>query len=141
MGAQHYVEGEFGLDYLGLKNLNNVYWNLTTPILYEQIIRRREGLLSHLGPVVVRTGSFTGRSPNDKFIVKEPTTEKEIWWGEINRPFSEEKFHQIWLRIQAYLCARWLRRYGPEISSSHSCHYGICLAFFICAQYVHSYFG
>ncbi len=103
MGAQHYVEGEFGLDYLGLKNLNNVYWNLTTPILYEQIIRRREGLLSHLGPVVVRTGSFTGRSPNDKFIVKEPTTEKEIWWGEINRPFSEEKFHQIWLRIQAYL--------------------------------------
>ncbi len=91
------------LSYLGIKNVNNIYWNLVTPALYEQIIRRREGLLSHLGPVVVRTGAFTGRSPNDKFIVKEPTTEHEIWWGKVNRPFSEEKFNLIWHRIQAYL--------------------------------------
>ncbi len=91
------------LSYLGIKNVNNIYWNLVTPALYEQIIRRREGLLSHLGPVVVRTGAFTGRSPNDKFIVKEPTTEHEIWWGDVNRPFSEEKFKLIWHRIQAYL--------------------------------------
>jgi phosphoenolpyruvate carboxykinase (ATP) len=103
MSYQHFLQGEPDLDYLGLRNLNNVYWNLTTPILYEQIIRRREGLLSHLGPVVVRTGSFTGRSPNDKFIVKEPTSEHEIWWGDVNRPFSEEKFNQIWYRMQAYL--------------------------------------
>ncbi len=91
------------LSYLGIKNVNNIYWNLVTPALYEQIIRRREGLLSHLGPVVVRTGAFTGRSPNDKFIVKEPTSEHEIWWGDVNRPFSEEKFKLIWHRIQAYL--------------------------------------
>ncbi|APF17018.1 phosphoenolpyruvate carboxykinase [Caldithrix abyssi] len=91
------------LSYLGIKNVNNIYWNLVTPALYEQIIRRREGLLSHLGPVVVRTGAFTGRSPNDKFIVKEPTSEHEIWWGKVNRPFSEEKFNLIWHRIQAYL--------------------------------------
>ncbi len=103
MAYQHFLQGEPDLDYLGLRNLNNVYWNLTTPILYEQIIRRREGLLSHLGPVVVRTGSFTGRSPNDKFIVKESTSEHEIWWGDVNRPFSEEKFNQIWYRVQAYL--------------------------------------
>ncbi|MHB2154116.1 phosphoenolpyruvate carboxykinase [Calditrichota bacterium GD2] len=91
------------LSYLGIKNVNNIYWNLVTPALYEQIIRRREGLLSHLGPVVVRTGAFTGRSPNDKFIVKEPVSEHEIWWGKVNRPFSEEKFNLIWHRIQAYL--------------------------------------
>ena len=60
-------------------------------------------MLSHLGPVVMRTGAFTGRSPNDKFIVKEPSTENEIWWGDVNRPFSEEKFNLIWHRIQAYL--------------------------------------
>ncbi len=103
MAVLHALEGKFGLDYLGIKNVNNIYWNLTTPALYEQIIRRREGLLSHLGPVVVRTGSFTGRSPNDKFIVKEPTTQDEIWWGKVNRPFDEDKFNHIWHRLQAYL--------------------------------------
>ncbi len=103
MSIVHPVGQAPDLSYLGIKNVNNIYWNLVTPALYEQIIRRREGLLSHLGPVVVRTGAFTGRSPNDKFIVKEPTTENEIWWGDVNRPFSEEKFNLIWHRIQAYL--------------------------------------
>jgi len=97
------IEGQYGLEYLNLKNLNNIYWNLTTSGLYEQIIRRREGLLTHLGPVLVRTGAYTGRSPNDKFIVKEPTTEDKIWWGPVNRPFTEEKFAHIWHRLQAYL--------------------------------------
>ncbi|MCD6375598.1 MAG: phosphoenolpyruvate carboxykinase [Caldisericaceae bacterium] len=103
MSIVHPVGQAPDLSYLGIKNVNNIYWNLVTPALYEQIIRRREGLLSHLGPVVVRTGAFTGRSPNDKFIVKEPSTENEIWWGDVNRPFSEEKFNLIWHRIQAYL--------------------------------------
>ncbi len=97
------LDGQYGLDYLKLKNINNVYWNLTTAGLYEQIIRRREGLLGHLGPVIVRTGAYTGRSPNDKFIVKEPGTEKKIWWGDVNRPFEESEFTHIWSRLQAYL--------------------------------------
>ncbi|HHJ53225.1 MAG TPA: phosphoenolpyruvate carboxykinase [Caldithrix abyssi] len=103
MSSHHEIQGKFGLEYLKLKNLNNAYWNLTTASLYEHIIRRREGLLAHLGPLVVRTGSFTGRSPNDKFIVKEASSEQNIWWGEVNRPFDEEKFELIWHRIQAYL--------------------------------------
>jgi len=97
------LSGQYGLDYLNLKNINNVYWNLTAAGLYEQIIRRREGLLSHLGPVVVRTGAYTGRSPNDKFIVKEPGTENKIWWGKVNRPFDEDQFTHIWHRLQAYM--------------------------------------
>ncbi len=98
-----HARGPVGLDYLGIRNINNVYWNLTTPALYEQIIRRREGVIGHLGPVFVRTGAFTGRSPNDKFIVKEPTTESHIDWGKVNRPFSEEKFDLIYYRMMAYL--------------------------------------
>jgi len=70
----HDLEGQYGLDYLELKNLNHVFWNPTTAVLYEHVIQRREGLLSHMGPMVVRTGTYTGRSPNDKFIVKEPFT-------------------------------------------------------------------
>jgi len=92
-----------GLNYLGIKNVNNVYWNLTTPALYEQIIRRREGVIGHLGPVFVRTGSFTGRSPNDKFIVKEQTTEGNIHWGKVNRPFAESDFDRLYYRLLAYL--------------------------------------
>ncbi len=103
MNAHHEVQGRHGLHLLGIRNLNNAYWNLTTPALYEQVVNRREGLLAHLGPVIVRTGAFTGRSPNDKFIVKEPTTEKDIWWGDVNRPFTQEQFDNIWNRVRAYL--------------------------------------
>ncbi|MCJ7752639.1 MAG: phosphoenolpyruvate carboxykinase (ATP), partial [Armatimonadetes bacterium] len=54
--------------------MGRVYWTLNTPALYERIVRRREGLVAHLGPVVVRTGDHTGRSPNDKLIVREPSS-------------------------------------------------------------------
>jgi len=98
-----HAKGPVDLEYLGIKNINNVYWNLTTPALYEQVIRRREGVIGHLGPVIVRTGSFTGRSPNDKFIVKEPTTDGHIHWGSVNRPFAEDNFERIHHRLLAYL--------------------------------------
>ena len=98
-----HAQGSIGLEYLGIRNINNAYWNLTTPALYEQIIRRREGVIAHLGPVILRTGAFTGRSPNDKFIVKEPSSESVISWGDVNVPFSEENFNRVYLRVLAYL--------------------------------------
>jgi phosphoenolpyruvate carboxykinase (ATP) len=100
--AGHF-RGPVGLDVLGIKNVNNVYWNFTTPALYEQIIRRREGVMGHLGPIMVRTGAFTGRSPDDKFIVKEKTSDDFISWGKVNRPFSEENFDRLYYRLLAYL--------------------------------------
>ena len=103
MSSHHEIEGQHGLDTLGFHNLNNAYWNLTTPALYEQVVRRREGLLAHLGPMVVRTGAFTGRSPNDKFIVREPESENLVWWGPVNRPSTTEQFNNIWHRLKACL--------------------------------------
>lgn len=93
----------YGLENHGIRNVNAVYWNLPTSRLYEEIIQRREGLIAHLGPIVVRTGHHTGRSPNDKFIVREPTTEDKIWWGDVNRPFDPDRFDALYDRLMAYL--------------------------------------
>jgi phosphoenolpyruvate carboxykinase (ATP) len=71
--------------------------------LYEEIIRRREGRLAHLGPIVVRTGEHTGRAPNDKFIVREPASEGNIWWGPVNKSMDLEKFTALHHRLLAYL--------------------------------------
>ena len=92
----------YGLENHGFSNLEREYWNLTTPALYEQAIRHREGVIAHLGPLVVRTGDHTGRSPNDKFIVREPSSENKIWWGDINRDCTEENFDHMHRRMMAY---------------------------------------
>ncbi|MBM3280737.1 MAG: phosphoenolpyruvate carboxykinase (ATP) [Candidatus Handelsmanbacteria bacterium] len=80
--------------------------NLTTSMLYEEIVRRGEGTIAHLGPVVVHTGKYTGRSPGDKFLVQEPKSEKEAWWGRINRPMAPGHFGQLLERVQEYLGGR-----------------------------------
>lgn len=97
------IKAQQHLEALGFRNLNRIHWNYSSGALYEEIVRRREGLISHLGPIVVRTGAITGRSPNDKFIVRESTSEDNIWWGDVNVPFSEEKFQLLYARVLAYL--------------------------------------
>jgi phosphoenolpyruvate carboxykinase (ATP) len=96
------LASEPALDTHGLYNLGNVYWNLPTPALYEQAIRAREGVLSHMGPLVVRTGHHTGRSANDKFVVEEPSSKDQIWWGEVNRPIDEAHFDLVHHRLASY---------------------------------------
>ena len=94
---------EKSLKELGLSNLGNVYWDLSTAVLYEETIRRYEGILTHLGPLVMRTGQYTGRLPRDKFLVREPSSEDKIWWGKINRPFEIDRFNALKRRICTYL--------------------------------------
>src|SRR5665648_74105 len=91
------------LKHHGIRNVAAVHWNLPTSALYEKIVNQKEGLIAHLGPVVVRTGAYTGRSPKDKFIVEEPTSSAQIHWGEENQPFTSEKFDLIHYRLLAYL--------------------------------------
>jgi phosphoenolpyruvate carboxykinase (ATP) len=88
---------------LGLDNLGHVYWDLPTSALYEEAIRRYEAALSHLGPLVVRTGQYTGRLPQDKFLVREPSSENNICWGKVNRPLDAAKFDALKYRLCAYL--------------------------------------
>ncbi len=78
--------------------------NLPSAELVEDAIRAGEGLIAADGPLVVRTGDHTGRSPQDKFIVDEPTSTDKIWWGEVNRPISEAHYDRLRTRLVAY-CA------------------------------------
>ncbi|RMD94115.1 MAG: phosphoenolpyruvate carboxykinase (ATP), partial [Calditrichaeota bacterium] len=99
---------QYGLENHGIRNISVAHWNYSTPALVEEAVRRREGLLAHLGPFVVRTGHQTGRSPLDKFIVREKSSESHIWWGDVNRPIPEENFERLHLKMCAYLQGREL---------------------------------
>ena len=91
-----------GLDALGLKNLGNVYWNLSVPTLYEHAIRRGEGVLARGGPLCVMTGVHTGRSPKDKFFVREASSVGKIDWGQTNQPLDPRHFDGLLARMLAY---------------------------------------
>ncbi|HLO36256.1 MAG TPA: phosphoenolpyruvate carboxykinase (ATP) [Candidatus Deferrimicrobium sp.] len=80
--------------------------NLPTAELYEDAVRAGEGLIAADGPLVVRTGKHTGRSPQDKFIVKEPGSAAKIWWGAVNRPIALEHYDRLRARLMAYLADR-----------------------------------
>ena len=73
----------------GIAVRGTVYWHPTTSQLYSHALARGEAQLAEGGPLVVDTGLHTGRSPRDKFIVREPGSEARIWWGDVNTEISE----------------------------------------------------
>lgn len=88
---------------IGLSNCKNVYWNLSVPELVEETIKRNQGVLTDTGSLMVDTGEFTGRSPKDKFVVKDHITENTVWWGDVNHPFDSAKFDQLHQKMLKYL--------------------------------------
>ncbi|HWR51181.1 MAG TPA: phosphoenolpyruvate carboxykinase (ATP) [Bryobacteraceae bacterium] len=96
------LPSRYGLREHGLRNLNLAYWNLGTAQLLERSVQRHEGLFASGGSYVVRTGQFTGRSPKDKFVVREETTENVINWGPVNQPMSEETFDILYAKLMAF---------------------------------------
>lgn len=100
------IPSHYGLEQHGLRNLNMSYWNLSTPALIERIVARREGVLAHEGAVVTRTGSYTGRAPNDKFIVCCQEDHDQIWWGKVNKEFRPDAFDRLYIRMASYFQGR-----------------------------------
>ena len=97
------LKSRYGLKNHGLVHLDRVFWNLPVPALYEEATFRKEGFVAHGGPLVVNTGKWSARAAQDKYVVRESSTEDKIWWGEYNRPFTPEKFSNLYSRVQAYL--------------------------------------
>ncbi|GAM09160.1 phosphoenolpyruvate carboxykinase [Geobacter sp. OR-1] len=95
-----------GLEEHGITNANLIYWTAPTSVLYEQIVKRGEGLVTHLGAIAVKTGHYTGRAANEKFIVDEPTCHDHINWGNVNRPFDPVMFEGLYQRMLAYMHGR-----------------------------------
>jgi phosphoenolpyruvate carboxykinase (ATP) len=82
--------------------------NLPVAELYEHAIRAAEGTIAAEGPLVVRTGEHTGRSPKDKFVVREPWSQDKVWWGEVNHEISEEHYDRLRARLVEYVADRQL---------------------------------
>jgi phosphoenolpyruvate carboxykinase (ATP) len=91
-----------GLEQHGIRNINLAYWNLGTAQLLEHAVQRREGSLASGGSFVVRTGQFTGRSPKDKFVVRDEITDPTVQWGTVNQPISEAHFDRLYSRMMAF---------------------------------------
>jgi len=95
-----------GLETHGLTGVSTAHWNQAAPQLYEAGLRRGEGVLSIDGAFVTETGEYTGRSPRDKFMVEEPSSKADIWWGPVNQPISPEKFDVVHARMLDYFRGR-----------------------------------
>ena len=91
------------LSYLGITATKEIYRNLPVAILTEKALARGEGTLSNTGAPVVKTGKYTGRSANDKFIVDTPAVHDEIAWGKVNRPIDKATYDAIYSKVVAYL--------------------------------------
>ena len=100
------LRGPVGLDEHGLRTSGRVVWNPSTAALYTQALLRGEAQLAEGGALVVDTGSHTGRSPQDRFLVREPGSEERIWWGDVNRPIEEPRFDGLRAKIAAHFAER-----------------------------------
>jgi phosphoenolpyruvate carboxykinase (ATP) len=119
---------DYGLSAVNIEPQRTVYRNLSSPVLVETAVRRHEGELADNGALVVRTTpDRTGRSPNDKFVVREPKTEKDIWWGKVNVEMTPEVFDNLYARVAAYLARKELFIFDGFVGADPAYSYGVRL--------------
>src|ERR1051325_10581207 len=92
-----------GAHLLGFAPQHPVHWNLGPAALYEHALRRREGVLAESGPFCAVTSPHTGRSPNDKFVIEEPSSSAPVWWGKVNQPPSGAHFDPLAMDAMPHL--------------------------------------
>ncbi len=94
--------------YCGLKSSKTQHYQLSVPELVEMALARGEGQLSDTGALIIQTGKYTGRSPNDRFIVDDALTHTTVDWGKVNKPTSPEVFDKVFAKMKAYLADKEL---------------------------------
>ncbi|MGK7915290.1 MAG: phosphoenolpyruvate carboxykinase (ATP) [Prochloraceae cyanobacterium] len=120
-----YSSSTYGLEDLGMKNLGQIYRNLSVPQLVERALARGEGQLASNGALVVETGKYTGRSPNDKFIVDEPSSRDDIDWNRDNVPISEENFARLYRKVLSYIQGRELYIFDGYVGADPKYRFGV----------------
>ena len=100
--------GKQDLGELGLGAARQVQWNLRVPQLYEAAVRQGSGRIARMGPLVVDTRPYTGRSPNDKFVVRASEVEDRVAWGKVNQPVDSKVFDRLYKRLAQYLASAGL---------------------------------
>jgi len=93
------------LEEWGIKN-SNVFWNLSPEKLANISVKKGMATKADSGALNVHTGKFTGRSPKDRFIVKDDITKDSVWWSDINIPFDADKFDALYNKVVSYLSDR-----------------------------------
>ena len=102
------IPNESSLEYLKLQYASDVFWNLSPTELTEATLFNQQGTLTDTGALSIDTGEFTGRSPQDRFIVEDDITRDSVWWGNINKKFDADKFNKLYDKMTAYLSNREL---------------------------------
>jgi phosphoenolpyruvate carboxykinase (ATP) len=105
-GAMATTTREKHLSQHGIDSVGAVHWNPTTSLLYSHALARDEGRIVEGGPLAVDTGEHTGRSPKDKFVVREPGSEERIWWGDVNAAIDEQHFEGLRAKVTDHLGGR-----------------------------------
>ncbi|MCT4664345.1 MAG: phosphoenolpyruvate carboxykinase (ATP) [Flavobacteriales bacterium] len=103
---------KFQISELGIKDAT-VYWNLDPKELTARTVEKGQGTIADSGALAIDTGKFTGRSPQDRFIVKDDITKDAVWWGDINIPFEAANFDKLYHKMMEYLS-------GKEIYARHA---------------------
>jgi len=99
-------KADYNLSNHAVGNLRLAYWNLTSEALLEEAVFRGEGVTSVGGPFIAHTGKHTARAANDKYVVRHSDSEGNIWWGTYNRPYTAEKFEELFRRMLGYMQGR-----------------------------------
>jgi len=121
------------LDEIGLKNLKSVYWNLSPEELVEHSISKGMGHLADSGALVINTGEFTGRSPEDRFIVKDSITASKVNWGKVNLPFEPKKFDALWRKACSYMRKKEI--YIRDVAANASANNDLRLRIRVATEY------
>ena len=129
------LPGQVTLSEHGIESTAPIYRNPTTALLYTHALARRDGKLAEGGPLAVDTGKFTGRSPKDKFLVEEESSQDRIWWGEVNQPLAEDNFLRLRDKVTTqlesadalYVIDAWAgadpaHRIGVRVITAHPYH-------------------